>query len=79
MGQLCARHGGGLLIRPLARSASTSRRNWERKLDRPGLALSFDRLFASDVTGRARAFASMVNGGMDIERAAGLSGLLAGE
>ena len=48
------------------------------KLDRPGLALSFDRLFASDITGRARAFASMVSAGMDIERAAGLSGLLAG-
>ena len=49
------------------------------KLDRPGLAVSFDRLFASDISGRARAFASMVNGGMEIERAAGLSGLLAGE
>ena len=49
------------------------------KLDRPGLALSFDRLFASDITGRARAFNSMVQGGMTIERAAGLSGLLAGE
>ena len=49
------------------------------KLDRPGLALSFDRLFASDITGRARAFNSMVQAGMDIERAAGLSGLLAGE
>ena len=49
------------------------------KLDQPGLEITFDRLFASDITGRARAFASMVNGGMDIERAAGLSGLLAGE
>ena len=49
------------------------------KLDAPGLALDFSSLFASDITGRARAFNSMVQGGMDIERAAGLSGLLAGE
>ena len=49
------------------------------KLDRPGLALDFSALFASDITGRARAFGSLVQGGMDIERAAALSGLLAGE
>ena len=49
------------------------------KLDRPGLALDFSALFASDITGRARAFASMVNGGMDVDKAASLSGLLAGE
>ena len=49
------------------------------KLDAPGLALDFSSLFASDITGRARAFASMVQAGMDVERAAGLSGLLAGE
>ena len=49
------------------------------KLDRPGLALDFSTLFASDITGRARAFNSLVQGGMDIERAAALSGLLAGE
>lgn len=49
------------------------------KLDVAGLALDFSALFASDITGRARAFASMVNGGMEIERAAALSGLLAGE
>ncbi len=30
------------------------------KLDRPGLALDFSALFASDITGRARAFNSMV-------------------
>ena len=48
------------------------------KLDAPGLALDFSSLFASDITGRARAFGSMVQAGMDIERAAGLSGLLAG-
>ena len=38
---------------------------------------SFDQLFASDLQGRARAFQSMVGGGMEVERAAALSGLLA--
>ena len=33
------------------------------KLDVPGLSLRFDRLFASDLSGRARAFASLVKGG----------------
>ncbi len=37
---------------------------------------SFDRLFASDIQGRARAFQSMVSSGMDMEKAAALSGLL---
>ena len=47
------------------------------KLDTPGLALSFDRLMASDVQGRARAYRSMVGteGGMDAARAAELAGL----
>ena len=49
------------------------------KLERPGLALDFSGLFASDITGRARAFGSLATGGMDIERAAALSSLLAGE
>ena len=43
------------------------------------VAFNFDDLMASDVTGRARAFGSMVQGGMDITRAAQLSGLLASE
>ena len=38
--------------------------------------LNFDSLFASDIQGRARAFQSMVGGGMDVSRAATLSGLL---
>lgn len=42
----------------------------------PGLSLEFGRLFASDISGRARAFGSLVASGMDVERAAGLSGLL---
>ena len=40
------------------------------------VSLNFDSLSASDLTGRARAFASLVKGGMDISRAAGLAGLL---
>lgn len=39
--------------------------------------LEFDELRASDITGRARAFNSMVSSGMDLTQAAGLSGLLA--
>lgn len=38
--------------------------------------LSFERLFASDISGRARAFGSLVNGGMDIAEAAAAAGLL---
>jgi len=37
---------------------------------------SFESLFASDIAGRARAFQSLVGGGMDIEQAAALSGLI---
>lgn len=49
------------------------------KLDEPTLSLNFDRLFAADLQGRARSFQSMVQGGMDVERAATLSGLIAQE
>lgn len=48
------------------------------KLEIP-VQLSFDRLFASDIQGRARAFQSMVGGGMALDKAAGLSGLLTEE
>lgn len=48
------------------------------KLDAPGLSLSFDALFASDLSGRARAFSSMVKAGLDIEKAAALAGLMEG-
>ena len=41
--------------------------------------LSFDALFASDLSGRARAFQSLVGGGMDVTRAAGLAGLMESE
>lgn len=40
------------------------------------VTFSFDSLFASDISGRARAFQSLVGGGMPIEQAAALSGLL---
>ncbi len=45
------------------------------KLDAPGLRLTFDRLFASDLSGRARAFQCLTGGGMDAERAAAAAGL----
>lgn len=41
------------------------------------VTLSFDAIFASDIQGRARAFQSLAGGGMDLAKAAGLSGLLA--
>ena len=43
------------------------------------IALNFDRLFAADLSGRARAFQSMVGGGMDVAKAAGLAGLMESE
>ena len=46
------------------------------KLDIPALSLNFDRLFASDLSGRARAFQSMVGGGMEVAKAAALAGLM---
>ena len=46
------------------------------KLDTPGLAFDFSQLFASDLSGRARAFQSMVGGGMDVNKAAALAGLM---
>lgn len=60
------------VIQPLARIVETE---LQEKMD-PGITLSFDRLMASDLQGRARAFQSMVNGGMDVSKAAGLSGLM---
>ena len=51
-------------------------RDAAHKLDTPGLAFDTTGLHAADVQGRARAFQSMVGSGMEIERAAALSGLL---
>ena len=59
-------------VQPLARIVAAE---LSAKLD-SDIALSFEALFASDIQGRARAFQSMVNGGMEPARAAGLSGLL---
>ena len=49
------------------------------KLDTPGLTFAFDKLFAADISGKARAFQSMVGGGMDVAKAAALAGLLESE
>ena len=48
------------------------------KLDTP-VKLDWEELRASDIAGRARAFGIMVGNGMDTDRAAALSGLLAAE
>ena len=40
------------------------------------IGLNLDRMFASDLSGRARAFQSMVGGGMDVAKAAALAGLM---
>ena len=63
-------------IHPLG---ETIREEAAEKLGVPDLAISFDRLFASDLSGRARAFQSMVNGGMALDTAAGLAGLMESE
>ena len=46
------------------------------KLDSP-VRLNFDQLFAADLSGRARAFQSMIGGGMSLPKAAQLAGLMA--
>ena len=56
-------------VAPVARQVQYELRS---KLDSPDLSLNFDSLFASDLSGRARAFQSMVGGGMDIAKAASL-------
>ena len=43
------------------------------------ISLGFDSLFAADLSGRARAFQSLVNGGMAVEKAASLAGLMQSE
>ena len=60
------------VVSPLGRIMQAELR-W--KLDSPGLMLNLDALFASDLSGRARAFQSMVGAGMDVAKAAALSGL----
>ena len=48
------------------------------KLDAP-IAFSFEELQASDISGRARAFGSLVQGGMPLDEAARISGVLSSE
>ena len=59
-------------IAPIARLVEMELRT---KLEVADLALNFDALFAADLSGRARAFQSLVGGGMDVAKAAALSGL----
>ena len=49
------------------------------KLDIPGLALDFSAMGAADIASRARGFQSLVGGGVDVNTALALSGLLARE
>ena len=60
------------LIQPWARIAEVE---MSTKLE-AAVSLDFNRLFAADLSGRARAFQSMVGGGMDVVRAAALAGLM---
>ena len=46
------------------------------KLNVDDLAFDTTELHAADIAGRARAFQSLVGGGMELDQAAGLSGLL---
>lgn len=59
-------------LQPVARLMLAEAR---RKLA-PDADLDFSPLSAADVQGRARAFQSLVAGGMDVNKAAGLSGML---
>ena len=62
-------------VQPLARLVAAE---LTAKLEAP-IAFNFDALFAADLSGRARAFQSMVGGGMDVAKAAGLAGLMESE
>ena len=64
------------LVAPAGRIVETELRG---KLDSPGLAFSWSELRASDIAGRARAFGSLVNGGMEIDKALAVTGLLSQE
>jgi len=60
-------------VQPLARIVEAE----AGKLFSRRVSLSFERLFASDIAGRARAFQSLVGSGMSVEEAAAQTGLLA--
>ena len=61
---------------PLAAMARLVEEEIARKLD-VVTHFDFGALWAHDMAGRASSFKAMVTAGMEIERAAGLSGLLA--
>lgn len=61
------------LIAPLGRIVQHELRD---KLDAPDLSIDWTELRASDISGRARAFQSLVGGGMEIQQAAAVSGVL---
>ena len=61
-------------LEPLGRMIAAEVR---RKMDAPAFAFDFRGLMASDLAGRARAFQSLVGGGMDVTEALALTGLLA--
>ena len=62
-----------LTIAPVARQVSGQ---IQAAFELDSFAFTFDRLMASDLSGRARSFGQLVSGGMAIERAAALSNLL---
>ena len=63
------------MIAPLGRIVADE---LTRKLE-VDVVLTWDELRASDLAGRAQAFQSMVGGGMDPAKAAGLAGLMSQE
>ena len=72
-------HGAVLVDRQVAdlvdHQQSRMGEHAQEKLDAPDLVLVWDELRASDLAGRARAFQSMIGGGMDVAKAAALAGL----
>ena len=62
------------VLSPLGRLVQT-----ELRAKLGDVTLDWSELRASDLSGRARAFQSMVGGGMDVSKAAGLAGLMDSE
>lgn len=61
-----------LSVVPLAEIVATELRD---KLELPSLALSFTRLHAADVQGRAKAYSSLIQANMEPGQAARITGL----
>ena len=64
-----------LTVQPLARLLAGE---LSAKLE-ADIGIDLGGLYAHDLAGRARAFQSLVGGGMDVSKAAGLAGLMEGE